>query len=429
MIKVLIFSILLLPGISAARGFSPSDLFYTGFESSEAFVEFTHWVEYESPLPPGRLQQEDQVERQIAHLFGPLAAARFPAVPKTDHEVQITDMVKTTNNVYRISYTYRGHFAVRYGVDHKLNIYLPNNPDTIYTAGEVDFNYPCTDSHYQGEGDFWYFWNPANYGCPLKIGKDYAFVQARLLRLPNEKVSYPEYARLADSNGDLDISLFFGMDSPSRKPDPRRSDDVNANNFTRTAAALKQLGFTSTERSSNNVYYSEVFEKTYSGLNTVRTIRVKTYFGPTGINENVTAFHQLLKYALEKDAVMIYDGHSGLGGHLDLQSIERNLGTAISFPQDRYQILFFNSCSSYPYYNTQYFERKKTLTDPRGSKNLDVLTNGLSTYFNTIANSNFALLNALDTYAQNGQRTTYQKLAQQIDSENLFGVNGDEDNQ
>lgn len=67
--------------------------------------------------------------------------------------------------------------------------------------------------------------------------------------------------------------------------------------------------------------------------------------------------------------------------------------------------------------------------DPKGSKNLDILTNGLSTYFNTIANSNFALLNAFDKYAQKGERTTYQQLAQQIDSDNLFGVNGDEDNQ
>lgn len=250
-----------------------------------------------------------------------------------------------------------------------------------------------------------------------------------MLRLPNEKISFPEYARLADAQRELNISLFFGMDSPTSKPDPRRSNDVNANNFTRTAEALSRLGFNSTNRQSTPMYYTEVFEKTYAGINSIRKIRVKTYFGPTGINENVSGFHSLLKYALEKDAVMIYDGHSGLGGHLDLQSIEARLRSKIEFPQERYQILFFNSCSSYPYYNTQYFERKRTAVDPKGSKNLDILTNGLSTYFNTIANSNFALLNAFDRYAQKGERTTYQQLAQQIDSDNLFGVNGDEDNQ
>lgn len=428
MLKALLLILFMIPGICSAKGFSPRGLFYTGFESSEALVEFSHWVEYEGPRAPGQLQQQDQVEKQIAHLFGPLAAAEFPAAPKTDHQIQITDVVKLTNNIFRINYTYRGHFAVRYGVENKLNIYLPHNPDKIYAAGEVNYHNPCTDSHYQSEGDFWYFWNPANHGCRLQNGRDFTIIQANLLRLPNEKTSYPEYARLADLNGNLNISLFFGMDSPTRKPDPRRSEDVNANNFTRTVEALKRLGFKSIQRESNSIYYTEIFEKIYSGKNAIRKMQVKTYFGPTGINENVTGFHRLLKEALEKDAVMIYDGHSGLGGHLDLQSIEYSLGSKIVFPQDRYQILFFNSCSSYPYYNTQYFERKKTEVDPRGSKNLDILTNGLSTYFNTIANSNFALLSAFDKFAQTGERTTYQKLAQEIDSDNLFGVNGDEDN-
>ncbi len=429
MFKAFLVSLLLLPVVSNANGRMPHNTWYTAFESSEALVEFSHSVEYEGTQPPGRLSQQDQIEEQIAHLFGPLSAAQFPAVPKTDHEIQITDLQKVSNGLYQIHYTYRGHFAVRYGVEDKLSLFLPNNPDKIYSAGLVNMNNPCTDSHYQSEGDFWYFWNPTNYGCRLKNGRDYSVIQAKLVRLPNEKMSYPEYTRLADANGDLNISLFFGMDSPTRKPDPRRSDDVNANNFTRTAEALKRLGFKSAQRQSNNIYYTEVFEKNYSGNNTIRKIRVKTYFGPTGINENVAGFHRLLKEALENDAVMIYDGHSGLGGHLDLQSIEYNLRSKIVFPQERYQILFFNSCSSYPYYNTQYFERKKTELDPKGSKNLDILTNGLSTYFNTIANSNFALLNAFDKFAQKGESTTYQKLAQEIDSDNLFGVNGDEDNQ
>lgn len=405
-----------------------AQVWYSALDSSEALVRFSHWVEIESTQAPTAYTAQVQVERQITHLFGPLAAAEFPAVPKVDHTVVVTEIEKISNRVQRIHYTYEGHFVVSFGSKNNLALILPNDPDKIYAAGWRGSQNPCTDSHYQSAGDFWYFWNPANRGCSLQEGRDYTVINVKLERLPNQKISYPEYSRLADAQGVMAVALFFGMDSPVRKPDPLRSTDVNANNFIRTTQALKALGFISTEKQRRDIYYYEVFEKKYAGDFQIKTLQVKVYFGPTGINESVLPFHKMLKDAFEKTAVIVYDGHSGLGGHLDLDSIEMNLGEKINFPNNRYQILFFNSCSSYPYYNTQYFARKVTFSDPRGSKNLDILTNGLSTYFDTIANSNFALLNALNEYAASGKRLSYQVLAEQIDSQNLFGVNGDEDN-
>jgi hypothetical protein len=126
---------------------------------------------------------------------------------------------------------------------------------------------------------------------------------------------------------------------------------------------------------------------------------------------------------------MMYDGHSGLGGHLDLDSIQSNEGFQINPAKDRYQIYFFNSCTSYSYYNTMYFDRKKSATDPKGTKNLDIFTNGLETYFSVMHTTNMALVSAIETWAATGRKASYQSLASQIDSDNLFGVNGDEDNQ
>jgi hypothetical protein len=80
-----------------------------------------------------------------------------------------------------------------------------------------------------------------------------------------------------------------------------------------------------------------------------------------------------------------------------------------------------------------YFDRKKTSSDPNGTKKLDIFTNGLSTYFSTMQTSNAALATALEAslqYATTGTAyVSYQTLAKQIDSENLFGINGDEDNE
>lgn len=57
---------------------------------------------------------------------------------------------------------------------------------------------------------------------------------------------------------------------------------------------------------------------------------------------------------------MIYNGHSGLGGHLDLKAIADLQGFRIAPNKNRYQIYFFNSCTSYTYDNTTYFNRKRT---------------------------------------------------------------------
>lgn len=160
MFTTLLLFLFLLPDTFAATN-SPTShhYFYTAFESSEALVEFSHWVNIDKTEPLSEYQAQRQIEKQIAHLFGPLAANKFPAVPKTDHEIQILEVHRISKNVQRIGYSYRGHFAVRFGINNKLRIVLPNNPDKIYQAGEVGFNNPCTDAHYQGEGDFWYFWN------------------------------------------------------------------------------------------------------------------------------------------------------------------------------------------------------------------------------------------------------------------------------
>ena len=125
---------------------------------------------------------------------------------------------------------------------------------------------------------------------------------------------------------------------------------------------------------------------------------------------------------------MIYDGHSGLGGHLDLADIESTEQFKITPDPSRYQIYFFNSCTSYTYFNTDYFARKQTSADPRGTKNLDILANGLATAFDVMHDTNLALLRAIDAWSSGKAKTSYQELAAQIDSENLFGVIGDEDN-
>jgi hypothetical protein len=90
------------------------------------------------------------------------------------------------------------------------------------------------------------------------------------------------------------------------------------------------------------------------------TIKLKTLFG---CDEDPTPHQQ----AVKTSDVVIYNGHSYIGyGPLDPDNFK-----AESFPAS-YQMLFFDSCVSYNYYEKDFFVLK-----PGGSKNLDLITNGI----------------------------------------------------
>ena len=406
---------------------------YTAEHSTEAILSFQGEVEWEGERPTTEDALE-HIQAQVQHLYGTMSYADASASPKENHKITSIRITQHTEKegTFKIRYNYRGTVVLEKGPRSKYEVLLPVNPDTIYAAS-MDGNYnPCTDDHYQSEGDFWYFWSPEREGCKLKAGRDYLRISAGFERIANQAKSYPEYPKLVDSQGQLTTWILMGMDDPSNSKDPMTSDDVNAQTYRTLRKGLVKLGFEAREWSK-----AEVSDLTGSTSPTIEEftfkakkaeLKVFTFFGESGIDEMSSPFHHAYRHALEKASVMIYDGHSGLGGHLDLEAIESANGFSIKIPKDRYQIYFFNSCTSYSYYNTKYFEKKKTSTDRKGTKNLDILTNGLETYFDVMKTMNLALISAFKKWAEGTKSTSYQELAKEIDTENLFGVNGDEDN-
>ncbi len=418
-------------------------------KATEAILTFSHRVEIEAPRKPTEAKAKEQIESQVLHLFGPMERLEYSAAPKEDHKIKITEIRKKADvdGVYEIFYNYKGTIVLEKGAGAPKTTYsffLPINPDTIFEQGMVRTKNRCTDEHYQAEEDFWYFWSPAPYypDCPLTEGEDYEVVNGSIERIdPSKKSTYPEYSRLA-KDGNIDIHIFFGMDDPDRGHNPYQSADINAENYRKTKEELEKLGLVfkkwtaeeikaiATLEEEERLPYVEEGTKVFS--NKGITLRVRLFFGESGIDEDSTGFHYFFWDALANASIMIYDGHSGLGGHLDLQAIADLQGFNITPNRDRYQIYFFNSCTSYTYYNASYLQKKrkrgKKFADPKGTKNLDLLANGLSTAFDTMHNTDMALVNAVHQWLKGGQRTSYQTLAQRIDSDNLFTIIGDEDN-
>jgi hypothetical protein len=409
---------------------------YVGSNSTEAIVEFDGRVTYKTTaVNPALKSLKNVIESQLEYIVGPISMTEYTAVPKGDHSISNIKIVNRAGDLAEVSYHYKGTMVVENGPTSSYEILLPINPKTIFQAAMVGSKNPCTDDHYQTEGDFWYFWSPDRSGCKLKAGKDYLKINAKLSRIQNSKLTYPEYQNLPNEKGVIEIHALFGMDEADKDRNPLKSSDINAYNYREIRETLIKKGYLPKTWTESEV---KKIAKTLDGAApfvetlTKGKISFRLMFAPTGIDEEAKGFHWFYKDAIENASIMIYSGHSGLGGHLDLDSIESDLGQKINFNTKRYQIFFFDSCTSYRYYNSQYLERKMTESDPNGTKKLDIFVNGLSTLFSSMPTSLNTMATAVeksvDIASQGKGFVSYQTIAKQIDSDNLFGIVGDEDN-
>ena len=147
------------------------------------------------------------------------------------------------------------------------------------------------------------------------------------------------------------------------------------------------------------------------------------------VDQNNDQFDELAIDALETSDIFVYSGHSGLGGHLAPGRFEDFIGRKIKMPRDKYQILAFQGCSTYAYYNESYFDLKRSASDPSGSKNLDIITAGIGLLFESGPGQDAMILDSL----LNGKRHSWQKIIRDVyavdpESTALHQVNGDEDN-
>jgi hypothetical protein len=417
---------------------------YYGAKSAEAKINFKAKIQINSKrsgitiinLGLNKSEFDRIINLQIRHLMGILQAESFidnfgfPGVLGESHQTKITKITEVKKKLYEVEYEYKSKMvlhkdAFKNSKRRLLALVLPLNPITIYSDSlQEDFNF-CTDSHYQAEGDFWYFWDPFKDNCRLINRPELLFkIKAVAELIPNTRVSYPEYDQLYGKNKQektLEITVLYGLiRDETIRPDHlnRRDEGHKALRF--SEKALIEKGFVLVEKTNQGTNLWRVYEKyiqTHDGAKT--KTRVKMYLGDTGINSEDKTFHIRLVDAFENSDILVYDGHSGLGGNLDLESLPK-----INFNKKKYQIYFFNGCSSYPYFNGAFFAAKG------GTKYLDVVTSGLPTFADTAGPNVMAFL---DNFIK-GKSLSYQTILRGLEVSNedygtyLTGVNGDEDN-
>jgi hypothetical protein len=297
--------------------------------------------------------------------------------PKNTMNIEILGeefFVKNNTDYIRIYYKNSGQMILHKKAAEKIlkkgaiELPLPTNPFKI-------FRKKCTDSHYDTFGDFWYFWDPYRNGCehlsesPLSQKVVIEIKRARARNI--QRSAELPILRGDNGNGSLfSIYLIHGFAEDKKNP-----EDDGRLNFKIAHDYFLEKGFSAEKQKSNNAYpyYLYTKEVTLSSGDTIN-IEVRSLLVETAVESRSKIFAHFFKEAVRKADVIIYEGHSGLGGNLNIPELEEKAGK-FQFPKKK-QIFYFDSCSSYSYY-LDHFNAYKTKT------NIDVVTNGLSSYFHT----------------------------------------------
>ena len=459
----------LLPQVNSAHA-------YYGAQSTEA------WLTYEATadLPmstspsleqlndPGSAQHRNAITKlhdQIDHLMGVfqsvsfIKAFHYPASlgSEQDYEIRFRSIEPGLGRGRKkLSYDFKGKIVIKKDVftagqtaRGDLPIILPYQADRIYslTYDKKRKHNFCTDDHYNDDVDFFYFWDPENEGCPLKDAASDLLIRTlgTITELPNTQKTFPEYQRLYDKTVDkgvLNIWIFIGYinDLKTLKKVNRHDDAVSSMKQVESFIALSE-GFEEIERKGpfredslgrkvvstggRGINYLHTFEKKiqppgYSQPNGLK-VQIHIMVGDTDIDSKDSTFHNYWQKGLQEGDIVYYDGHSGLGSNLDLSKLNAKLEQPIEPNLKKYQILFLNGCSSYPYFSEMYFDFKK------GGSHLNIITAGLPTITSTAAPNMIAFLSPFIR----GRSDSWQEIMDSLELSNgqegtyLFGVKGD----
>lgn len=365
------------------------------------------------------------VKDQLYYTMGSLNA--FSAVADLNRSVvSVNEVLPLSGGLFE------AHYAARLFVSWPRNATVPASFSLVMPAQMehvqefMTDNVDCREdfSHEAEVGNFWYFYRPEAFGCPLREGgvagedplKVRRFGMTMSVSADNTSGKFPEYDKVWQ-DGQLIATTMFGKyeEGATSLSDPGIAE------YNEMYRRLRQTYGTPVSQSvvvPDDANPGPQIDDVEMTFNTARGPLKVSIMLIEGVRSMTSA--QISHYnERTRDADYVsYSGHSGLGANI------RALARMGSFQRNQYQLFFVNGCDTFAYVDNSLRDAHAAVNPGEGiNKYFDIITNSMPSYADQSADSNVSVISALIN-----QQLTYRDILGQIDPAQMPVVTGEEDN-
>jgi Bacterial pre-peptidase C-terminal domain len=368
-----------------------------------------------------RSQIEDQLLYTIGQLNGVESVGRLDTMTLTDIKTESVD------GGTRISY--HATLPVSWGdkdhVPSTFDLRLP--ADLRYSAVDAfvtRYKGDCAEygAHDVDSGSLWYYFRPSQSGCDLAdadVIKPTATVSVSSV---NTTGKFPEYDKVWEDHV-LEVVAVFG-----KYENGATASDAGIDAFDEFVGDIqRELGQRGTVTTvpadlpaSPGVAHPDVeLTADLGGGRSIHVVALLTDNIVSGLGDST---FRARYEALSSHADLIaYNGHAGLGQNI------RALAGAGHWVAGQYVIMFQNGCDTFAYVDSALNDAHAAVNpdDPKGTKYVDIVNNGMPAFFANMAGSSMALIRGLLSV---DDPQTYEQIFRNISSSQVVMVTGEEDN-
>jgi hypothetical protein len=363
---------------------------------------------------------QDQFLYTIGHLNGDRSVGRLD-------KLALTNVQSASQGDGTVKVSYHAKLPVAWGkknaVPSSYALTLPKNVSfsglesftTKYKEKCVDFSAHDVDS-----GSMWYYYRPRASGCALDAADVVRFTASVTTSTENTTGKFPEYHKVWEDN-QLRVVAIFG-----KNEEGTTSNDAGISAFNSFVRSMRSTlsSYVPTTEPANvatdpGVATPDVtFNAQIGGGKSVSVTALLVDKVGAAPQSFYTRYNALSTNA---DLIM-YNGHAGLGQNV------RALANQGTFVSGKYLLLFMNGCDTFAYVDGSLAQKRRPLNpddNADGTKYLDIVTNGMPSYFHTNATASTALIKGLLSIAQ---PQTFEQIFASLDSQQVVLVTGEEDN-
>ncbi len=362
---------------------------------------------------------ESQLFYLIGHLNGDNSLARLDQLELTN--------VRTRNEGDMVRIDYHARIPVAWGhktaVPQHYDIVLPRDASfSGFESFTQKYSHSCVDlgAHEVESGNMWYYYRPERGGCSLADADVVRTTANVSVSTVNTSGKYPEYDKVWEDDL-LQVVAVFGK----YEDGATSSSDAGISAFNKFNRAVKaELGSAGVTSMPANVPSSPgvaMPDVTWTAtLADGRRVQV-TALLVDNVRQAGPAFDARYGELSTRADFIVYNGHAGLGANI------RALARKGHWTPGQYAIVFMNGCDTYAYVDSALFDAHADINadDPNGTKYLDMMTNGMPSFFAEMSNGTMAIVRGLLSY---DEPMTFEQIMAGIDSDEVVLVSGEQDN-